>query len=105
VSTGLRYLEGVTTLQLDASRCTGCGACTEVCPHAVFVVEEHRARILDRDACMECGACVTNCAADALSVDAGVGCASAIINSWIFGGEPSCGCADDETGAASGGCC
>ena len=99
-----RYLEGVTTLRLEPSRCTGCGTCTVVCPHAVFAMDQGRASIVDRDACMECGACVTNCAAEALSVDAGVGCASAIINSWIFGGEPSCGCADDPTGNAPG-CC
>ena len=106
MTTKLRYLDGVSTLALDVTRCTGCGACTEVCPHAVLEMADARARIVDRDACRECGACVTNCAAGALSVDAGVGCASAIINSWIFGGEPTCGCEDTaDGGATSGGCC
>jgi ferredoxin len=105
-TTKLRYLDGVSTLELDVSRCTGCRVCTLVCPHAVLEMADGRARIVDRDACMECGACVTNCASEALSVDAGVGCASAIVRSWIFGGEPSCGCEDaGGSGSGSGGCC
>ena len=104
MTTALRYLDGVATLELDVERCTGCRLCTYVCPHAVFEMRDGRASIVDLDACMECGACVTNCAPEALSVDAGVGCASAIVRSWILGGEPSCGCGEDEAGGA-GGCC
>jgi ferredoxin len=96
----LRYLDGVTTLQLDTDRCIGCGLCPTVCPHAVFVLEGKKARIIERDRCMECGACARNCPVVALSVKAGVGCASAIIYSWLTGNEPSCDCSDD-----SGGCC
>ena len=90
--TGLRYLDNVVTLQLDAAKCTGCGMCPTVCPHGVFLVSERKARIADRDACIECGACARNCPAAALSVKAGVGCASAIIHSWLTGEEPSCDC-------------
>jgi len=79
--------------------------CLTVCPHAVFEMSDARAHIVDGDACMECGACVTNCEPGALSVDAGVGCASAIVHSWIFGGEPSCGCDDEGTSSSAGGCC
>ncbi len=88
----LRYIEGVATLELDASKCNGCMLCTMVCPHAVFEVTDRRARIVDLDACMECGACAKNCAQGAISLKPGVGCAAAIIHSWIHGGEPSCGC-------------
>lgn len=87
-----RYLSGVSTLKLDTEKCIGCKLCTMVCPHAVFLVEEEKARITDLDRCMECGACVGNCPTAALSVNAGVGCASAIIHSWITGEEPSCDC-------------
>ena len=89
---GLRYLPGVTTLQLDESVCNGCGTCQTVCPHAVFRVHDRKARIVDRDACIECGACALNCPHAALSVHAGVGCAAAIIKGWVTGSEPSCGC-------------
>lgn len=103
-----RYLVGVPTLRLDRDLCTGCRVCTVVCPHAVFEMTDDRtARVADLGACMECGACVTNCAAGAIAVDAGVGCASAIVRSWLLGGEPSCGCDDPGDPGSAGGsdCC
>jgi NAD-dependent dihydropyrimidine dehydrogenase PreA subunit len=95
---GLRYIEGVATLTLDEARCTGCGVCLEVCPHAVFALDRAPVSIVDRDACMECGACAINCSAGALSVEAGVGCASAILKGWLTRSEPTCGCATVPTG-------
>lgn len=88
----LRYIENVVTLQLDVEKCIGCGLCVEVCPHGVFVIDEKKAAIVDRDACIECGACAGNCPVEALTVKAGVGCASAIIHGWLTGDEPSCDC-------------
>lgn len=87
-----RYLDNVATLALDAQRCIGCGLCATVCPHGVMVVEQRQARISELDLCMECGACARNCPVNALNVRAGVGCASAIIHSWLTGEEPSCDC-------------
>jgi ferredoxin len=79
----MRYLSGVTTLTLAPAACTGCGRCVEVCPHAVLALDGRAARIVDRDRCMECGACRTNCPADAISVDVGVGCAAGMISEWL----------------------
>lgn len=76
----LKYLQKVSTLQLDPKRCNGCKTCQKVCPHGVFEIAERRAIIKEPDACMECGACANNCEQGALSVRAGVGCAAAIIN-------------------------
>lgn len=92
----MRYLEDVATLTLDVEKCTGCGMCAEVCPHGVFEVGE-TARITDRDACMECGACARNCPVEAISVDAGVGCATAVIVGALKGTEPTCGCSEDTS--------
>jgi NAD-dependent dihydropyrimidine dehydrogenase PreA subunit len=80
-----RYLNNVTTLQLDVEKCSGCGMCEVVCPHTVFNVGNPKAVIVDRDACMECGACAANCPTGAISVTPGVGCASYIIQKWIKG--------------------
>jgi ferredoxin len=85
-----RYLRDVTTLMLNGDRCIGCGMCEVVCPHGVMAVEKKKARIVDRDGCMECGACANNCPAGAIRVTPGVGCAAAIIQSWIKGGKAVC---------------
>ena len=90
----LRYLADVVTLALDVDKCVGCGMCVDVCPHGVFVLEGGKAVMVDRDACMECGACAKNCAVEAISVESGVGCATAVINSVLrksSGGDCSCG--------------
>ena len=102
----LRYLEGVATLSLDPEKCTGCRVCTEVCPHAVLEIgTDKRAHVRDLDACMECGACATNCAWGAISLRPGVGCAQAIIHSWVFGGEPSCDCNGGSQSDSESSCC
>ena len=91
----LRYLTGVTTLEYDETKCNGCRMCIEVCPHEVFRMVDKRAKIVDLNACMECGACALNCEPGALTVDSGVGCATAIIMGAIKGTEPTCGSDDD----------
>jgi NAD-dependent dihydropyrimidine dehydrogenase PreA subunit len=79
MTTSLRYLPGVVTLNLCTDTCIGCGMCVEVCPHEVFFIENRKSRIIDRDACMECGACAKNCPVGAISVRSGVGCAAGMI--------------------------
>ena len=106
----LRYLTGVVTLRLEAERCVGCGLCLEVCPQAVLALVEGKAVIADRDACMECGACALNCPAGALMVQAGVGCAQAVINAALGrGGGSGCSCQPDSKAVggppSKGGCC
>ena len=88
-----RYLKNVVTLEYNIDKCTGCGICVDVCPHAVFRMENRKAVITDRDLCMECGACEKNCPFSALSVRSGVGCAWAIMMSELKRkDEISCGC-------------
>ena len=103
----LRYIEDATTVSLNAEKCNGCRTCTLVCPHGVFAMgDDKRAVFADRGACMECGACALNCATGAITVTPGVGCAAAIINGWLTGTEPSCGCGGDVApSGAGGGCC
>ncbi len=93
----MKYLPGIVTLEYDVEKCDGCRMCLEVCPHAVFVMEIKRAKIVDVDRCMECGACALNCPPGALSVDAGVGCATAVIVGSLQGTEPTCGCTENPS--------
>jgi len=88
----LIYLKDVVTLALDVEKCAGCGTCTLVCPHAVLTMTDGKAHIVNRDACMECGACATNCPAGAITVQAGVGCAAAVINAALGRTGSSCCC-------------
>jgi len=82
--TNFRYLNNVVTLEYNQEACIGCGRCVEVCPQQVFIAQDKKVSMVDRDACMECGACALNCPVKAISVDAGVGCASGMINEWLM---------------------
>lgn len=84
------------SLELNAQKCTGCGLCTEVCPHEVFAFTDgvRTVHIADSDSCMECGACALNCPANAIKVNRGVGCAAAVIGS-ILGKKGECSCGGD----------
>jgi NAD-dependent dihydropyrimidine dehydrogenase PreA subunit len=106
----MAYLKNVATLDLNEEKCVGCGTCSEVCPQAVIAVNAiGRVWVKDRDACMECGACSRNCPTGAFSVQAGVGCAAAVINSMLgrsdapcCGPMESCGQAGDKKNSS---CC
>ena len=84
-----KYLKNVVSLSYAADKCVGCGRCTEVCPHSVFYMDGKKAQMIAKDSCIECGACVANCPTNAIEVNAGAGCATAIIFGWLTGKEPS----------------
>jgi len=105
----LVYLRNVATLAVDEAKCTGCGICLTVCPHEVLEMNGASVRIRERDACMECGACNRNCPTGAIVVEAGVGCAAAIINGLLGRKGGDCCCyVEPESAAGKGGkasCC
>ncbi len=86
-----QYLKKVVTLEYDPSKCTGCGMCVNVCPHAVFAMDQKKAGLADKEACMECGACMRNCAFGAIKVRPGVGCAYALLISQFKKTPVTCG--------------
>jgi NAD-dependent dihydropyrimidine dehydrogenase PreA subunit len=87
-----KYLKNVSTLKLDRDKCIGCKMCTYVCPHNVFETVEKKAVIQNPDNCMECGACMKNCASEAINVNAGVGCAYAI----LLSPDGTCDCSGNK---------
>jgi len=91
----------VNTLMYFEEKCTNCGMCSIVCPHRVFVPGEKKAIIMRPEECMECGACQLNCPSEAITVDSGVGCASAMIWAALTGKKeiecgPSCSSEEQE---------
>jgi NAD-dependent dihydropyrimidine dehydrogenase PreA subunit len=48
------------TVWADVTRCTGCGACVEVCPAGAITLVDGKARV-DEELCTGCGACVDAC--------------------------------------------
>ena len=97
------------TLRFYPERCTGCGRCSEVCPHGVFADHGDIAALQRPGDCMECGACMKNCPSGAITVESGVGCASAMIYAALTGrkevtcGDAGCCGGDTESPAACNG--
>jgi NAD-dependent dihydropyrimidine dehydrogenase PreA subunit len=54
-------------LSVDSGKCTGCGACVDVCPPAAISVRNNVAVIDDR-ICSQCGSCLEVCPAGAIRV-------------------------------------
>ena len=79
-------------ITVERDKCLKCGTCVDVCPQVTLEMGEDswpaQARAED---CMECGACAQNCQGGAISVEAGVGCFSALVNEMILGKDGGCG--------------
>ena len=106
-TTKLTYIRNGGSLKVDSEKCSGCGACVDVCPHAVFRIRGSLATIVERERCMECGACRLNCPSNAITVSSGVGCVAAIVAGMRNRAAPSCGCDAGASGKTSEktGCC
>lgn len=81
----MEYIKNVAKIEINQEKCIGCGICKVVCPHAVIGIEKEKAYLISKDRCIECGACDINCPTQAIRVEAGVGCANALINGWLQG--------------------
>ncbi len=53
---------------IDKNKCTGCGACINVCPVSAIIMKEGKAEI-DMDKCIRCGKCHDVCPVDAIRHD------------------------------------
>ncbi len=50
---------------IDATRCTGCGACVEACPVGAIAMVENKARVIET-LCAGCKACLSVCRVGAI---------------------------------------
>lgn len=86
----MKYIKNVAKIKFYQEKCTGCGMCTDVCPHGVFIIKNGKACLLNKDSCIECGACYMNCPVNAIEVEVGTGCAYAVINSMLKRKKTTC---------------
>jgi ferredoxin len=53
-------------VNIDKSKCTGCGDCVDVCPVEALSVQNGKAEV--NDECIDCGVCVNTCSSEAISL-------------------------------------
>ena len=54
------------TITVDYDKCTGNGACVEICPTAVYELQQGKTVPVNIDECTECCSCVENCPENAI---------------------------------------
>jgi NADH:ubiquinone oxidoreductase subunit F (NADH-binding)/(2Fe-2S) ferredoxin/NAD-dependent dihydropyrimidine dehydrogenase PreA subunit len=70
---------------IDPNLCTGCGACTRVCPQLSIEGEKKAPHIINKMQCIKCGACYDVCRFQAIVIRSGEAQPMAEIN--VFPGE------------------
>ena len=53
-------------MQVDKTKCVGCGACCGVCPAMAITLKDGKSEI-DTTKCMSCGTCASVCPMGAIS--------------------------------------
>ncbi len=56
------------TAVVDFDKCTGCGACTEVCPVEAITLNDDGKACVNADDCTDCGACADECPSEAITL-------------------------------------
>ena len=55
-------------VKADIDKCTGCGACVDVCPNDALSLENDKIKV-DEANCIDCGVCVDECSVEALEME------------------------------------
>jgi heterodisulfide reductase subunit A len=56
------------TAEVDRDQCTGCGACTKVCPYHAITLDDQKKAVVVGAACSGCGTCGAECSFDAITM-------------------------------------
>ncbi|MEA3490247.1 MAG: 4Fe-4S binding protein [Candidatus Omnitrophota bacterium] len=57
---------GIMIAKVDTGKCTGCGACVDICPVDAIKIEDNKA--VSSEECIGCRACETQCPTGAIKV-------------------------------------
>lgn len=52
---------------IDKEKCTGCGACVDICPVDALKLEGDKT-VVDPETCIDCGSCVDECPVEAITL-------------------------------------
>lgn len=52
-------------VKINKEKCTGCGACVDICPVQAIKIENKKAVVSEE--CVDCGACLPQCSVEAIS--------------------------------------
>jgi NADH:ubiquinone oxidoreductase subunit F (NADH-binding)/(2Fe-2S) ferredoxin/NAD-dependent dihydropyrimidine dehydrogenase PreA subunit len=53
---------------ITAEKCTGCTACTKVCPTSAITGDKRQPHVIDQAKCIRCGACYEKCKFNAITI-------------------------------------
>lgn len=72
---GNEEVKGLVEVKVDHSKCNGDSICVDVCPVAVFELQElpeypgeKKSVVVNNDECIVCGACEVQCPTQAITV-------------------------------------
>jgi NAD-dependent dihydropyrimidine dehydrogenase PreA subunit len=60
--------ESVQAIEIDETRCDGCGLCVDFCPVKVFGQEDGSVKVAKIEACYACDTCVDLCPKGAIKI-------------------------------------
>jgi len=55
--------------KINKSKCAGCGACINVCPHQAVKIGEDGKASIDKEKCKQCGKCIEACPFDSIKYE------------------------------------
>jgi adenylylsulfate reductase subunit B len=56
------------SILIEESKCTGCGACTQVCPGSLLKLQDAKAKIAKPERCWGCCSCLKECPVQAIAL-------------------------------------